>query len=191
MTDDKLKPTKDDRLAAWPYRPSCYKGNETYTKWMNGLYDSCAPVIQAFARHRIAATDTQVSKHSELADRLERAMRPVSARQGGLFLQWKELDAILSALRQAPDAKVSGLPETHYSITWLSRPHLFKKPLREDGRSVGKDSRKTLGDVVKLLRREIDAGGELVEVKRVETFRIDVTDEALAALDGVGSKCGE
>lgn len=52
---------------------------------------------------------SQVSKHSELADRLERAMKPVSARQGGLFLQWKELDAILSALRQSPDAQVSSL----------------------------------------------------------------------------------
>lgn len=50
--------TKHDRLAAWPYRPDCYQGNETYTKWMKGLYDNI-PLLQSFAAHRTAALQQQ------------------------------------------------------------------------------------------------------------------------------------
>ena len=47
--------TAEDRVAAWPFRPSCYKDDRlTREKWNDGVYDDVAPCIQAFARHRLA-----------------------------------------------------------------------------------------------------------------------------------------
>ena len=47
---------QEDREAAWKYRPACYwLGDDTMEKWMAGAYDTAAPVIADFARHRIAA----------------------------------------------------------------------------------------------------------------------------------------
>jgi hypothetical protein len=43
--------TPEDREAAWPYRPSCYKVDD-YTDWMAGKYDVAAAIIRGFARHR-------------------------------------------------------------------------------------------------------------------------------------------
>lgn len=46
--------TKEDRAAAWPHRPSCYKDDiNTNVNWRDGIYDRL-DVIQAFARHRLA-----------------------------------------------------------------------------------------------------------------------------------------
>lgn len=49
MTD--LGITRADRQEAWPFRPSCYT-EQARPFWLDGEYDICAPVIQAFARHR-------------------------------------------------------------------------------------------------------------------------------------------
>ena len=42
-----------DRRAAWPFRPACYKP-EDHAAWMAGQYDKAAPVIKAFADHRLS-----------------------------------------------------------------------------------------------------------------------------------------
>ena len=55
MTEE-LKPvevTQEDREAAWPLRPSCYRDDaKTRHNWMDGVYDKLRE-IQAFARHRL------------------------------------------------------------------------------------------------------------------------------------------
>lgn len=45
--------TRADRQEAWPFRQSCYT-EQALPFWLDGEYDICAPVIQAFARHRDA-----------------------------------------------------------------------------------------------------------------------------------------
>lgn len=46
-----------DRVAAWPYRPSCYKDSpDTAARWNDGVYDRANPVIQAFARCRVESS---------------------------------------------------------------------------------------------------------------------------------------
>lgn len=61
--------TQADRERAWPYRPSCYKDQaDTKARWMDGCYDRAAPVIQAFARHRIASTEALADLLAELRD---------------------------------------------------------------------------------------------------------------------------
>ncbi len=52
------KITQDDRNAAWPFRPSCYKDDQlTRERWNNGAYDKSAPSIQAFAQVRKEAIE--------------------------------------------------------------------------------------------------------------------------------------
>lgn len=124
MTDDKLKPTQADIDAVKRFHAES-------ARWMLDAIksgdpigeerDLNHPIYQAFARHRIAATDTQVSKHSELADRLEIACRNSEKARSKdhlavepflahiAYIVEADLPVILSALRQAPDAQVSSL----------------------------------------------------------------------------------
>jgi len=61
-----------DREAAWPFRPSCYK-EDTKERWMAGVYDRAAPVIAAFARHRIAALQAAAERERTLVEAMEQA----------------------------------------------------------------------------------------------------------------------
>ena len=64
MTDKtELEVTREDRVAAWPYRADYYR-EEDINGWLRGEYDHNR-IIQALARHRLAtrATDpTPVAK---------------------------------------------------------------------------------------------------------------------------------
>lgn len=51
--------TQADRVISWEFRPHAYQGNGDYIRWMKGTYDNCAPVIQAFARHRTPSLAAQ------------------------------------------------------------------------------------------------------------------------------------
>jgi hypothetical protein len=55
--------TQEDREAAWPFRPSCYRDIPlTRAKWEAGVYDDAAPCIKAFARHREASVAAAVAE---------------------------------------------------------------------------------------------------------------------------------
>ena len=53
MTDKtELEVTREDRVAAWPYRADYYR-EEDINGWLRGEYDHNR-IIQALARHRLA-----------------------------------------------------------------------------------------------------------------------------------------
>jgi len=64
--------TQEDREAAWPFRPSCYRDIPlTRAKWEAGVYDDAAPCIKAFARHREQSTAPLEAQIAALQARCE------------------------------------------------------------------------------------------------------------------------
>ncbi len=99
---EQVEATKQDRLAAWPYRPSCYKGNGTYTKWMNGLYDTSAPVIKAFAAHRIAGMEAAFAMIPEMGRKIEKERLWEARSWGGPTMYTPlNLEELITAIRAA------------------------------------------------------------------------------------------
>lgn len=86
MQNNSIAVTKADRLVAWRYRPDCYQGNETYTKWMKGLYDKI-PLLQSFAAHRTAAIQQQATEIETLRAALLEAVEKLDhIKSGGEYI---------------------------------------------------------------------------------------------------------
>jgi hypothetical protein len=63
--------TEADREEAWGFRPDCYFEND-YDRWHDGAYDDAAPIIKAFARHRLSTQSAMQSRIEELEAALQR-----------------------------------------------------------------------------------------------------------------------
>ena len=79
--------TQEDREAAWPFRPSCYRDIPlTRVKWEAGVYDDAAPCIKAFARHReasVAAKEAEIAALQAKCDALARALGKIGTTYKG------------------------------------------------------------------------------------------------------------
>jgi hypothetical protein len=96
--------TQEDREAAWPFRPSCYRDIPlTRAKWEAGVYDDAAPCIKAFARHReasVAAKDGEIALLQEIVrTQAEEAAKATYYYTDKMDELKKECDALAGALR--------------------------------------------------------------------------------------------
>ena len=95
--------TQEDREAAWPFHPSCYRDIPlTRVKWEAGVYDDAAPCIKAFARHReasVAAKDAEIAKLQEIVrTQAEEAAKATYYYTDKMDELKKERDAMAGAL---------------------------------------------------------------------------------------------